>query len=67
MEDKTSLTDKQSEVVTGGDIGIQRKEKLRVYCPECDSENVEFLRDEGKILCYYRCKDCGTEFESFKQ
>ena len=33
MEDKTSLTDKQSEVVTGGDIGIKRKEKLPVYCP----------------------------------
>lgn len=45
------------------------QDRYRSTCPDCDSINIEEMKLEsdyetGGELRYYRCHDCGSEFDS---
>ena len=67
MEDKSFLTDQQNAQANGGNPGIERKENRPIVCSSCKSDNVEYVKTEYDIFCYYRCKDCGTQFKVLKR
>ena len=54
------LTDEQLEAVNGG--ACSNTDDCPP-CPSCGSTNVK-LRESGKTLKKYKCKDCGKEFHT---